>query len=86
MVKIIKVSDEFFTEFDKWREEITVKNNIKKPLSRPEASDLLRQLLPDINVNIEKIPRTVNTNIRINKKTKTDIKFDLDLRRRLRWN
>ena len=84
MVQIIKVSDEFFTEFDKWRGQISEKNKMKKPLSRPEASDLLKQLLPDIDVNIGMIPRSVDANIKINQKRKRELQFDLDLRRRLR--
>lgn len=84
MVQIIKVSDEFFTEFDRWRTQISEKNKMKKPLSRPEASDLLKQLLPDINVSIGIIPRSVNVNIGIIKNNKKELKMDLDLRRRLR--
>ena len=49
---------------------------MKKPLSRPEASDLLKQLLPDIEVSIGIIPK---------KQTKT-LTFNLNKRGRAIWN
>ena len=65
---LIKVPKEFANDFDKWIQEKSEKNNTK--ISKTMGFNMIRQVLPDIDININIIPKETNKRLLINMRGK----------------